>query len=311
MRTRRLNRATRIAALTCSIAAILATGAPNGATAWAFALSERLTNGTSFPSDDLEDAVRWSKRPGSLVDDKVRGLGGGVEYAIADDFCDTLLPAFLDDPKPDCAALRSAIREAFDQWSADHPVLVFTDVTGKVETSLPPKTARDPRRGYGAEIDILAGTPAGFPRPGPFGAETIFYFVVADPIATNGRPIAGNTLTSSDILLNPTKCFYLDPVLERATCNHFSSLILHEIGRTLGLGQPDMNPKRNWDNDSNPLNRVVIDCEDPLDGLRLSRRIDRGAAMISGQGLAQRVQPGLTNDDIGARDFLYPSCGAS
>jgi len=40
----------------------------------------------------------------------VRGLGGGIEYAIAADFCATLTPQFLDDPKPTCAQLRDAVR---------------------------------------------------------------------------------------------------------------------------------------------------------------------------------------------------------
>lgn len=277
----------------------------------AFALSEELTNGTPYPRDDLEDAARWSNTSGSLVADKKRGLGGGVEYAVAEDFCEVLLPRFIDDPKPQCADLLSAIARAFESWSDGHPVLKFTDVSGAVAPELPPRGAPDPRRGYGAEIDILAREPSGFPRPGPFGAQTQFYYVQADPVGTGGRPLPGNTLTSADIVLNPTKCFYLDPVLERSTCNHFETLVLHEIGVSLGLGQPDADARRNWDNDVHPENPVVIDCKEPTQGLRPSRRFDPNAVMISSKGLAQRSLPGLANDDIGGRDFLYPPCGAS
>lgn len=277
----------------------------------AFALSKELTNRTPYPRDDLEDAARWSNTPGSLVADKKRGLGGGVEYSVAEDFCEVLLPHFIDDPKPQCDDLLSAIARAFAQWSDGHPVLKFTDVSDSVSPELPPPTAPDPRRGYGAEIDIFAREPAGFPRPGPFGAETQFYYVQADPIGTGGRPLPGNTLTSADIIFNPTKCFYLDPVLARSTCNHFESLALHEIGASLGLGQPDDDARRNWDNDVHPDNPIVIDCKNPTNGLRPSRRLDPEAAMSSSKGLAQRVLRGLSDDDIGGRDFLYPPCGSS
>ncbi len=309
MRNTIVNKRARWMALSCCLAVATAIALSGGPKAWAFALDDQLTNGTSFPRDDLEDAARWTNRPGSLAADGTRGLGGGVEYAIAADFCDQLRPIFIDEPKPDCDIIRDAIRDVFAQWSDAHPTLTFTDVTGKIEPKLPPRSTREARRGYGAEIDLFAQVPAGFPRPGPFGAETKFYFVQADPVATNGQPVPGNTLTSADIVINPTKCFYMDPVMARSTCNHFPSLVRQQIGRSLGLGEPDRNPKRNWDNDSNPHNPVIIDCKDPMRGLRLSRRIDNNAAMKSGQGLAQRAVPKLTYDDIGGRDFLYPVCG--
>lgn len=302
-------KAARIVALSWPVAALLVSMAGGGAPASAFALSERLTNGTIFPSDDLEDAVRWTNQPGSLAEDGQRGLGGGVEYALAADFCEKLLPAFIDEPKPDCATVRELLDDAFRQWGEGSPHLSFTDVTGKIEPEVPPPDARDPARGYGAEVDVLAAAPPGFLHPGPFGAEAVIYFLPAPPVGGDGRPLLGNTLTSADIFVNPAKCFYISSAMARSTCNHFPSLMLHVIGRALGLGSPDQNPKRNWDNDSQPDNAVVINCEDPTRGLRLSRRIDPEAAMISGQGLAQRVLPGLRNDDIGGRDFLYPSCG--
>ncbi len=67
-----------------------------------FAIDASLTNGTpSDRSDDLLDAARWSDRPGSYVDDRVRGLGGGLEYSISPEFCSRLIPRFIDPPSCD------------------------------------------------------------------------------------------------------------------------------------------------------------------------------------------------------------------
>lgn len=110
---------------------------------------------SSGPVLDLHDAVRWSNVPGSLVEDSVRGLGGGIEYAVADDFCDQIIPLIVDDPKPSCKWIKETIKRAFDKWSAGHPILKFTDVTGKIKAERPPAD-RDPTgKGFGAEIDFF------------------------------------------------------------------------------------------------------------------------------------------------------------
>lgn len=64
---------------------------------------------------------------------------------------------------------------------------------------------------------------------------------------------------------------------------------------------------RNYDTDDYPTNVIPIDCEDPTKGLRVSRNIDPNAVMNNPvkRGL---VKLGLTNDDIGGRNFLYPIC---
>lgn len=71
---------------------------------------------------DLWDAGRWSNTPGSLIEQRERGLGGGIEYAIADDFCNNLIPRFTDEPKPTCEQLKETIQRTFDKWAAGHPI---------------------------------------------------------------------------------------------------------------------------------------------------------------------------------------------
>ncbi len=101
--------------------------------ALAFTIDDTLTHGTTAdPSDDLLDAARWTNVPGSLVGEGVRGLGGGIEYAIAPDLCPKLLPHFIDEPKPTCGQMLGAIQQAFDRWGQGHPVLRFVDVSGRI-----------------------------------------------------------------------------------------------------------------------------------------------------------------------------------
>lgn len=142
------------------------------------------------------------------------------------------------------------------------------------------------------------------------GAETSFWYLYADPVGTNGKTLDGNTLTSADIVFNikaPT-CYHLDPQLTGQGCNHFPSLVLHEMGHTFALDHPNEFPERNFDSDSDPTNAIPIHCQMPTRGLRPSSRIDQQSVMISSLGQAQPVLSGLTPDDLSSLQFLYPIC---
>jgi len=275
----------------------------------AFTIDDALTHGTpADPSDDLLDAARWTNVPGSLVGEGVRGLGGGIEYAIAPDLCPKLLPRFIDRPAPICDQVLGAIRQAFDRWGQGHPVLRFVDVSGRIRAQIPPQGVRDPWRGFGAEIDLLAFSPREYPSLGRFGSYTAFWYVFRAPMGTNGRVLPGNTLTSADIVLSTETCYNLDPALAGRGCNHFESLVLHEIGHALALDHPNEFRHRNFDSDGDPTNEIPIDCQDPTRGLRLSPNIDPNAVMNSSLGRPEPIHPALTNDDLGGRNFLYPIC---
>ncbi len=279
------------------------------APARAFVTDPTLTNNTpGDPSDDLLAAARWSNVPGSLLDRGARGLGGGLEYALAADFCPVLSARFLDVPPPTCAQLRDAVRRAFERWTTRHPVLRFVDVTERMSAQLPPPDSRKPWRGFGAEIDLLALSPEAYPRVRGLGAWTSFWYLFTPPVGTNGRPLPGGTVTSADIVFNASTCYHLDPGLAGRGCNHFESLLLHEIGHALDLHHPSENVSRNFDSDADPYNLIPIDCLVPTRGLRLSPHIDPRAVMNRGVGEPMPVVFVLTNDDLGGRDFHYPIC---
>ncbi|KAG8466001.1 hypothetical protein KFE25_005571 [Diacronema lutheri] len=73
------------------------------------------------PEDPLDDA----------------GLGGGITYTIAPDFCTQLLGQFQEDDSADfsvfdfvtCADVNDAIARAMATWSANHPYINFYNVT--------------------------------------------------------------------------------------------------------------------------------------------------------------------------------------
>jgi hypothetical protein len=275
----------------------------------AFVIDPTLTNNTpDDPSDDLAAAARWSNVPGSLALHGIRGLGGGIEYALAADFCAALSPRFIDTPRPSCAQLEDALRRAMERWAGAHPILRFASLNGRIAAQLPPADAREPWRGFGAEIDYFVLDPEVYPKVRGLGAWTTSYWLVASPLGANDRLLPGVTITSVDIVFNARSCYHLDPSLAGRSCNHFESLALHEVGHALDLHHPSQHRARNFDSDADPLNLIPIDCQDPSRGLHLSSFIEERAVMNRGLGEPMPVIFALTNDDLGGRNFHYPIC---
>lgn len=257
--------------------------------------------------EDIDRAARWDVTARPLVMGGRRGLGGGLEVSIDASVCTRL--TILD--HPDCATVRAVLLEAARRWEDGHPTLRFTDVSAAIPVE--PQGTHPPRDGQGAEVDVFAASPeefAPFQAPG-IGAMTVYYFDVdAHPTLTNGlaAPLAAGTLQAADIRLSTAACYYIDEAFRRFGCAHLPSIMMHEVGHVLGIDHPDERPDRNIDSDDNPGNPMPIQCRAPRTGLQASSRIEAGATAIAQVWGTNAWRRGLTNDDIAARDALYPHC---
>jgi hypothetical protein len=288
----------------------------------AFSIREGLLNNTpNDASDDLLAAGRWPHVPETLSDHDVRGLGGGIEYSYAADFCERILPRFADSPSPDCLQIRLSVQQGLDRWTVRHPFLRFRDVSDRLPAAMPDRSDPDPNRGHGAELDIFAMTEDEYPQrayPDSLalrgrGTRTRFWSNVNPPLGTNGRYLPGRSITAIDHVLNQDVCYFLDPAHANATvsgrrCNHWESLAVLMGGRALGLGNPNLDPGRWFDDDDDPTNVIPIDCETPTRGLRLTEALDSASVMVVQIGTPLGPRLTLSPDDLGGRDFLYPVC---
>lgn len=276
----------------------------------------------SWDPDDgvrgLDHALRWSATDNAFVDTGSRGLGGGLEYAIDDQFCDWMKPYVADEPAPSCEDIESAVGRAFDNWGTDHPDINFVNVSDDV----PPRLAtRESPNGGGAEIDVFASKrfQEHNPRNQDAGAYARWKSTARSPRGTNGERLPGGTLTGVDIVVDTRRCWYIDPELTgtfETTCSYFPGLMMHEIGHTLGLSHPHESP--NYHSGDDPTQPIEINCENPQRGLEVIDDYDAAAIMARGYSSNYfHRQLGydrahLRPDDLGGRNFLYPVCdGAS
>ena len=259
--------------------------------------------------EDFRLAPRWDAGAGALIADGVRGLGGGLEYAVDDSVCGL---RFLD--APDCDDARAMIAEAARRWADGNAALRFEDVTGFVAPS-PPRGRRG-ERVEGAESDIFAAGSRDFPRFAnrAITAYTVLYSEPAALVAAPGgevRALDGRA-SSADLWINADRCYYLDPGLPApGDCVHFGAMLQHEFSHVLGLDHPDAAPRQNLDTNLVAGDPLVFDCRDPAASLVVNPAIDRRASTI-GENVhsPERWLRGLSPDDLGGRDALYPVCGA-
>lgn len=259
------------------------------------------------PIEDLRRAARWDANPGALVRTGERGLGGGLEYSVDPSVCTKL--RFAD--AADCAAIKAQIAEAARRWTAGHPHLRFVDVSKDIPAELAPET--EGWRGFGAEIDFVAVEARDFRafHKEEVAADARTYYVHAPRprrLDAARSEEARGAITSVDIRLNASVCFYLDPSARRDGCMHFGSVVMHELAHALGLDHPDENPSRNLDLDANPSGPMALDCREAAKGLKVSPVVERFAVANGRWTGAGYWTRGLTYDDLAGRDALYPAC---
>jgi len=160
------------------------------------------------PGAGLASAWRWTAPEDAYTSND--GLAGGLSYRIDASFCETLLPSFHDDLIKGarifvtCAALESAVEEAFYAWSSNHRAVSF--VNAGSDGCVPDK----PVPGC-MPVEIIVSAERDFQNMelGAFVKHTVTAYSAVRK--TNGNETkTGGRILSSELHVNAGQCWYLD-----------------------------------------------------------------------------------------------------
>lgn len=207
----------------------------------------------------------WENNKESLARDHQRGLGGGLEYQIAQDFCQKIIPLFIEEIS--CHELYNEIAKGMQEWTKIQPAITFTKLDDSILTVEHPQNleylnydqselglikAKDvypistSLSTHGAEIDFHTID------SWDDVIQDIAFFAYADLIWGNkevvdllGQKRQSANLLSADIFFNtdPKICYFKQGTLLSllsipSRCKQvlrFSFVVTHEVGHTLGL----------------------------------------------------------------------------
>lgn len=172
------------------------------------------------------------------------GLGGGISYMVASDFCAKILPRFIEDDEwhtsvidfVSCADVNDAIARAMATWASNHPYVDFYNVTD--ECVAQGREADCPL----AELYIDAKLPAP-------GDEPVAAFVLHNPLdlgrdygaqlwevgvrAPSGEVVPGDwQIKFATLTFHNHLCWYLDQTFcarFRALNEQLDALVLMQI----------------------------------------------------------------------------------
>lgn len=243
-------------------------------------------------------AARWSAAAHAAIGGA--GLHDGIQVAIEPDFAEKLAQAVTGSSDPtDVADVEAALAASFRAWES--PVLRFDIVFDG-----PAQRGEE----LGDEIDVflVPETDEVFTDNNYFGVTFTDSTRVEDRLLTNGTVAPGPAISGADIFINETILAGVAPALTREQqLAALQRLLMHEIGHALGFHHPNEFPQSNYDTDSDPLNAMHIDPDDPTAALQLSPNVNPNSVVSNRPGMFEALFfTSLQNDERGGRDVLYP-----
>ena len=225
------------------------------------------------------------------------GLEGGIDVSVESGFEFSLGAATPGEE----AQVRQAVIDAFAAW--ENSALSFNISFDQTVTT-------DPTTGAEIDVLVLPGTHPIWPTGLIFGLASMS-FEYWDRTLTNGTRTFGGIVTGADIYLHQDAIAFVNAALpdDAARLAALTRLMIHEIGHTIGIGHPVSFD--NWDTDTDPFNVMSFDPANPESSLIRSSDLATDAIMLPRPCGLEFVNcppifyTTLTNDDMGARDFLY------
>lgn len=306
------------AGLAAAIVWLLVLGAPADSSAFRL-----ITAGGRF--------VRWDAAPRE-VEGVERSLAGGLRYSLEGGSFQALRDqlTWVGGNVPSAADFEAATRRAFDNWAvvdaAIQPPAGFHFVADLATPAVDDPGNPNRPGGFtglnaGAEIDVFAATPHAGAQ---FGASVvIFVDATADDLTltTGATAYPGRAISGADIRINPVFAWSL---------RGWEVLLTHEIGHALGLADLEGGGALFLDDDYDPSSPAsalatltdafspVIDVLDPDDSplvafggnLNTNPGLDTPGVtlLMETEGIFDLLftEPRLQNDELAARQFLYP-----
>lgn len=276
---------------------------------------------------------RWDAAP-RTIGGLERSLDGGLRYSLQGGSYQAYRDQFTwNGAPPSVAAFQTAVQKAFNAWTVHDPVSgLTTAVRFTPDLGTPVSTAIVSGVRQGAEIDLLVATSASTWGVGNSGtrAETFFnsVSVAGNLTLTSGTTnYTGFAITGADVTFNNNpQAVY--------TLSTFQTILTHEIGHAIGLGDVDFPGSATWIDDNydptssatalatltnswthlvNPLNPanspgLHVVSPPPANG---DPGVDTpGVDILMESNIPSAlfgIDNPLQNDDFGTRQFLYPS----
>jgi hypothetical protein len=289
------------------------------------------TAGVIFGSTGLAGGFRWDAAPRTLGGLE-RSLNGGLRYSLQGGSYQAYRDQFTwQGTPPTVAAFQGAIEKAFNAWTVPDPVSgLTTALQFTPNLATPVSTAVIGGVRQGAEIDLFTATSASSWGVGDPGTRAEAFFN-ASGVGNTLTLTSGTTNYAGAGAINGADITFNNNPQAVYTLATFQTILTHEIGHTIGLGDVDFFNGSAWIDDNyaptnalatltnswthlvNPLNpaaSVGLSALNPVPANGIPGVDTPGVDILMESNIPSGLfglDFPLRNDDFGTRQFLYPS----